>query len=75
MRERGISDVPAAHMGHIPISGEDGSLKTLAGLPVKNKAYVHINNTNPILLEDSAERAAVTAAGVQVGWDGMEFLI
>jgi pyrroloquinoline quinone biosynthesis protein B len=62
-------------MGHIPISGEQGSLKTLAALPVKIKVYVHINNTNPILLEDSVERAAVTAAGVQVGCDGMEFLI
>jgi pyrroloquinoline quinone biosynthesis protein B len=75
MRDRGINDVPASQMGHIPISGEQGSLKTLAALPVKIKVYVHINNTNPILLEDSVERAAVTAAGVQVGCDGMEFLI
>src|ERR1043166_7013947 len=55
MRDRGINNVSASQMGHIPISGENGSLKTLAGLPAKNKVYIHINNTNPILLEDSAE--------------------
>jgi pyrroloquinoline quinone biosynthesis protein B len=75
MTDRGISNVSATQMGHLPISGEHGSLKTLAALPVENKVYVHINNTNPILLEDSPERAAVTAAGLQVGCDGMEFLI
>jgi pyrroloquinoline quinone biosynthesis protein B len=62
-------------MGHVPISGERGSLNTLASLPVKNKVYLHINNTNPILLEDSTERAAVVAAGMQVGCDGMQFVI
>jgi pyrroloquinoline quinone biosynthesis protein B len=73
MHERCGIDISAGQMGHIPVSGEGGSLKILAGLPAKNRIYIHINNTNPILLEDSPERAAVVAAGVQIGRDGMEF--
>ena len=38
-------------MGHLPISGADGSLKQLAPLPIERKVYIHINNTNPILLK------------------------
>ena len=62
---------PAQEMGHLPI--RDGSLKLLAGLPARAKVYIHINNTNPILAANSPERAAVEAAGVTVGADGMEF--
>ncbi|MGD0615536.1 MAG: pyrroloquinoline quinone biosynthesis protein PqqB, partial [Verrucomicrobiota bacterium] len=75
MRERGAGHHPASHMGHLPISGADGSLKVLAETKVKNRIYIHINNTNPILLEDSPERAAVTKAGCAIGWDGMEISI
>jgi pyrroloquinoline quinone biosynthesis protein B len=58
-------------MGHLPIHG--GSLELLRGLAAKHKAYFHINNTNPILASGSPERAKVEAAGVMVGYDGMEF--
>ena len=75
MEERGAGNLPAASMGHMPISGAGGSLKLLAELKVKTRIYVHINNTNPILVEDSDERAAVVAAGCIVGEDGMEFVI
>jgi pyrroloquinoline quinone biosynthesis protein B len=75
MRERGAGNLPASAMGHVPISGAKGSLKVLADLEVKNRIYVHINNTNPILLEDSPERATVMAAGCTIGEDGMEFMI
>jgi pyrroloquinoline quinone biosynthesis protein B len=75
MQERGAGNFPASGMGHMPISGEGGSLKILAELKVKHKIYLHINNTNPILMEDSPEQAAVTAAGCAVGLDGMELLI
>jgi len=44
----------------------------LATLPCRHKVYTHINNTNPVLLERSPERAAVVAAGLQVGFDGLE---
>ncbi len=55
-----------ARMGHISVSGPDGSLAALRGLPIGRKIYLHVNNTNPILLEDSPERAQVTAAGWEV---------
>jgi pyrroloquinoline quinone biosynthesis protein B len=75
IQERGIGGLPASGMGHLPVSGSGGSLKVLAGLNVKHKIYVHINNTNPMLFEDSPERAAVAAAGCAVAWDGMEISI
>ena len=75
MRERGTGILGASNMGHMRISGAEGSLEILRGLSAKQRIYVHINNTNPILFEDSPERASVVAAGCQVGEDGMEFLI
>jgi pyrroloquinoline quinone biosynthesis protein B len=61
----------AEEMGHLPI--RDGSLPILRAAPARHKAYVHINNTNPILSPDSSERFAVEEAGVAVAFDGMEF--
>jgi pyrroloquinoline quinone biosynthesis protein B len=69
----GISQRTAHDMGHVPLSGAGGTLEVLAGLERPRKALVHINNTNPILLEDSPEREAVLRAGVQVAYDGLEF--
>jgi len=69
----GISTRTAHDMGHVPLSGIGGSLEALAGLQGPRKALVHINNTNPILLEDSPEREAVVRAGVEVAYDGLEF--
>ena len=71
----GISDRPALAMGHVPISGADGSLAALSQLSCRKKVYTHINNTNPILIEASAERAAVEGSGMIVGMDGMRFEI
>jgi pyrroloquinoline quinone biosynthesis protein B len=68
----GISTRSARDMGHLPLSGPGGTLETLAQLERPRKALVHINNTNPILLEDSPEREAVTRAGVEVAYDGLE---
>jgi pyrroloquinoline quinone biosynthesis protein B len=68
----GISARSARDMGHLPLSGPGGTLETLAALERPRKALVHINNTNPILLEDSPERAAVLRAGVEVAYDGLE---
>jgi pyrroloquinoline quinone biosynthesis protein B len=68
----GISQRSARDMGHVPLSGPDGTLETLARLEGPRKALVHINNTNPILLEDSPERQAVLRAGVEVAYDGLE---
>jgi pyrroloquinoline quinone biosynthesis protein B len=68
----GISDRTAGQMGHVPLSGAGGTLEALAELKRPRKILVHINNTNPVLLEDSPERAAVQRAGVEVGHDGLE---
>jgi pyrroloquinoline quinone biosynthesis protein B len=68
----GITDRSARDMGHVPLSGPGGTLEVLAALERPRKALVHINNTNPILLEDSAEREAVVQAGVEVAYDGLE---
>jgi pyrroloquinoline quinone biosynthesis protein B len=69
----GISDRTAHDMGHVPLSGPGGTLAALAGLERPRRVLVHINNTNPILLEDSPEREAVVGAGVEVAYDGLEF--
>jgi pyrroloquinoline quinone biosynthesis protein B len=68
----GISTRSARDMGHLPLSGPGGTLEALAGLERPRKALVHVNNTNPVLLEDSAEREAVLRAGVEVAYDGLE---
>jgi pyrroloquinoline quinone biosynthesis protein B len=59
-------------MAHWPIGGAGGSLVRLAALRGPRRLYTHVNNTNPILVEDSPERRAVEAAGVEVACDGME---
>jgi pyrroloquinoline quinone biosynthesis protein B len=75
MEERGAGRASASSMGHVPISGPSGSLRVLAELKGRTRVYIHLNNTNPVLLEDSPERAAVTATGCSIGWDGMELVI
>jgi pyrroloquinoline quinone biosynthesis protein B len=62
----------ARSMGHLPINGPDGSLETLKNLKDTRKIYTHINNTNPILQQQSSERRAVEDAGWEVAWDGLE---
>jgi pyrroloquinoline quinone biosynthesis protein B len=61
-------------MGHMPIDGPDGSLAALKGLSAR-RLYIHINNTNPILVDGSAERRRVEAAGFEVAEDGMEIAL
>jgi pyrroloquinoline quinone biosynthesis protein B len=61
-------------MGHMPIYGIGGSLSALEGLRGR-RIYVHINNTNPILVEGSPERAHVTSKGWEVAEDGLEVVL
>lgn len=75
MIRAGLSKKRAREMDHLPISGPGGSLELLAKLSVPTKVYVHLNTTNPVLLEDSPERHAVTRAGLLVGDDGMHFAL
>jgi pyrroloquinoline quinone biosynthesis protein B len=71
----GIAGKTSREMGHLPIDGADGSLEQLAPLPIERKIYIHINNTNPILLEDSPERRIVEEHGFEVATDGLELEI
>lgn len=68
----GISQKRARDIGHLPQSGPGGMIGVLDGLPKPRKILIHINNTNPILVEDSPERAQLTAHGIEVAHDGME---
>jgi pyrroloquinoline quinone biosynthesis protein B len=71
----GIGRKTARQMDHLPIGGAGGSLEQLAALPCRYRVYTHINNTNPILLEKSAERGSVTGAGMMVGFDGLRLTL
>jgi pyrroloquinoline quinone biosynthesis protein B len=61
-------------MGHMPIDGGDGTLAALDGLTAR-KIFIHINNTNPVLIDGSPERRKVEAAGWEVAEDGMEIVL
>ncbi len=73
MPRLGLSPKTAARMGHVAMDGPAGSLEALAAAEVGARVYVHVNNTNPALVEGSPERRAVEAAGWRVAHDGMEF--
>lgn len=60
-------------MGHVPVSSAEGSLEKLAHLRRPRKIYVHINNTNPMLDEASAEHRQVREAGWEIAEDGWQF--
>ena len=68
----GISERTAGEMGHLPLSGPGGTLEALARLERPRVILVHVNNTNPVLLERSPERHAVLRAGAEVAHDGLE---
>jgi pyrroloquinoline quinone biosynthesis protein B len=72
----GASKKRAREIGHLPQSGAGGMLEWLARLPATTrKILIHVNNTNPILDEDSAQRAELTRRGVEVAYDGMEIVL
>jgi pyrroloquinoline quinone biosynthesis protein B len=72
----GISSKRARDIGHLAQSGAGGMLEWLDRLPrAVRRILIHINNTNPILDEDSAESAELARRGVEVAWDGMEIVL
>ncbi|WP_314409135.1 pyrroloquinoline quinone biosynthesis protein PqqB [Pseudomonas kuykendallii] len=75
MRVCEVGDKLGSEMGHLPQSGAGGMLELLDGLAAPRKVLIHINNTNPILDEDSAERAQLAAHGVEVAFDGMSITL
>ena len=75
MITQGLSKKKAAEMGHLPQSGPGGMIEQLDKLPRSiRKILIHINNTNPMLVEDSAERAELTRHGIEVAHDGMDIV-
>ncbi len=75
MVRQGISQKLASDMGHLPQSGEHGIISVLQPLMHPRKVLIHINNTNPILDEDSPERTTLHEAGIEVAYDGMDITI
>ncbi|MFZ0789601.1 MAG: pyrroloquinoline quinone biosynthesis protein PqqB [Chromatiaceae bacterium] len=71
----GISDKLGSDMGHLDQSGRGGILEHLNRLRKPRKILIHINNTNPILDEDSAERRALEGSGIEVAFDGMDIAL
>jgi len=73
MPSLGLSGKRAREIGHLPQSGPGGMLEWLARLPpATRRILIHVNNTNPILDEDSEQRAELTRRGIEVAFDGME---
>lgn len=71
MVHAGVGTKLGSEMGHLPQSGADGMIEVLSAYPQSRRVLTHINNTNPILDEDSPERAELTRAGIEVAHDGM----
>jgi pyrroloquinoline quinone biosynthesis protein B len=72
MIAQGLSPKTGRRMGHISISGEEGSIARLAGVDAGRRIFIHLNNSNPVLREASPERQRVESAGWEVAHDGME---
>jgi len=69
----GLSKSRAEDMAHLPIGDSGGSLAWSSRLGASRRIYTHLNNTNPVLVQGSAERRSVEAAGWEIAWDGMDF--
>jgi pyrroloquinoline quinone biosynthesis protein B len=71
----GLGQAHAHDMAHVPVGGPLGSLGRLAAVRAQHRIYTHVNNTNPMLREDSPERAAVERTGWQIAHDGLEVTV
>ena len=75
MVQAGLSQKTGKRMGHMSMSGEDGSIAAFADMGINRRVFVHMNNTNPVLRPDSAETVEAEAAGWTIGRDGMEITL
>ncbi|MBB2167189.1 pyrroloquinoline quinone biosynthesis protein PqqB [Gluconacetobacter aggeris] len=75
MLRAGVGQKTGQRMGHMSVSGTDGTISALADLDIGHRILIHINNSNPVLLADSPERAAARAAGWDVAFDGMRMTV
>ncbi|HEY0274751.1 MAG TPA: pyrroloquinoline quinone biosynthesis protein PqqB [Paenirhodobacter sp.] len=73
MIRAGLAQKTGASMGHVSVSGPDGVIARLADLGIGRKVFVHINNSNPMLLPHSPERATAVGAGWDVGQKGTRY--
>jgi pyrroloquinoline quinone biosynthesis protein B len=71
----GMGTKTGQRMGHMSMAGAEGSIAAFTGLDAGRKIFIHINNTNPVLMEDSPERDAAAAAGWEIAHDGMEIAL
>jgi len=67
----GVGVKTGQRMGHMSVSGADGTVAAMRDLDIARKVFIHINTTNPILIDGTPERRAVEAAGWEVAFDGM----
>ncbi|HEX3412625.1 MAG TPA: pyrroloquinoline quinone biosynthesis protein PqqB, partial [Stellaceae bacterium] len=72
MLRLGVGDKTGRRMGHMSMSGDDGAIAAFRDLGVKRRIFIHINNSNPVLLDDAPERKLAEAAGWEIAYDGME---
>lgn len=75
MIRAGLGPKTGQRMGHMSAEGPAGALRAFAPLGVARKIFIHINNSNPVLLDDSPERAVALAAGWEIAHDGMEITL
>lgn len=75
MASVGLTGACARDMGHLPLSGPGGMLEVLAQYPSARRILIHINNTNPVLVEDSPQRAELERSGIEVAFDGLEIVL
>jgi pyrroloquinoline quinone biosynthesis protein B len=68
----GLGSKRAEDMAHLPVGGDGGSVAALAGMRAGRRIFIHLNNTNPLLRDDSSERQRAEAAGWEIAYDGME---
>lgn len=71
----GVGEKTGRRMGHMSMSGPEGSMAALADIDVHRRVFVHLNNTNPTLIDGSPERAVVERSGWEVAFDGMRFAL
>ena len=75
MADAGTGSKTGRRMGHLPVSGADGSMAALQNVTCARRVFVHLNNTNPLLVDGSPQRLAAEALGWETGFDGMEILL
>ena len=75
MSRYGINDKRASEMGHLDQSSKGGIMEILSSFDKPRKILIHINNTNPILRNDSDERKLLERNGIEVSYDGMDIIL